>query len=175
MNAGYRVRKNKQKTFIDIYLYDSLSSGAGYSVSIATQINELLNDVTHFLSECDCESSCTKCLNHFRNQMIQNKLDRFSALELLQYGKTGEIADPINVDEQYRLIRSIAGILEQNDLCLTKTNTTLIINNAKPLRIYPAMWKISNNDETINIPDVVAKFAKPMAYSTILKKCGKAE
>ena len=175
LNAGYRVRKNKQKTFIDIYLYDSLSSGAGYSVSIASQINDLLGDVKRLLTECDCESACTKCLKHFRNQMIQSKLDRFAALELLRYGETGKIAEPIDVDEQYRLIRPIAGILNQNELSLAKTNTTLLLNDSKALRIYPAMWKVAESNDAVNISDIEAKYAKPMAYSKILKSFGKTE
>lgn len=31
LNAGYRLREHKEKAYVDIYLYDSLSSGAGYS------------------------------------------------------------------------------------------------------------------------------------------------
>lgn len=40
--TGFRVRQNQKGDFIDIYLYDSLSSGAGYAVSIEASIQQLL-------------------------------------------------------------------------------------------------------------------------------------
>ena len=33
--SGYRFRHNSKGAFFDVYLYDSLSSGAGYSASVA--------------------------------------------------------------------------------------------------------------------------------------------
>ena len=34
--TGYRVRKNQTGAYIDVYIYDSLSSGAGYAVAVAS-------------------------------------------------------------------------------------------------------------------------------------------
>lgn len=48
--TGYRLRTGAEASYVDIYLYDSLSSGAGYSVSVADEIAELLSDMKKLLS-----------------------------------------------------------------------------------------------------------------------------
>lgn len=41
IQSGYRIRNSKGKYFIDIYLFDSLSSGAGYSSMLTNCLKEL--------------------------------------------------------------------------------------------------------------------------------------
>ena len=87
--TGYRLRTGAEASYVDIYLYDSLSSGAGYAVSVADAISELLSDMKELLSSCDCGSACSKCLKHYRNQYVHGMLDRFAALQLLEWGVDG--------------------------------------------------------------------------------------
>lgn len=82
--AGYRLRENTNGFFVDIYLYDSLSSGAGYAGSVANEIERLLKETELLLQNCDCGGSCHKCLKHYRNQHVHGLLDRVAALELLK-------------------------------------------------------------------------------------------
>lgn len=56
--TGYRLRNNPEGTFVDIYLYDSLSSGAGYAVSAAEEIGALIQSLEELLCGCNCESAC---------------------------------------------------------------------------------------------------------------------
>lgn len=84
--TGYRLRKNQNGSFVDIYMYDSLSSGAGYAVGVVDVIPELLDKVESLLSSCTCNNACHNCLKHYRNQYIHGLLDRFAALELLGWG-----------------------------------------------------------------------------------------
>ncbi|WWR14997.1 DUF1998 domain-containing protein [Lachnospiraceae bacterium JLR.KK008] len=46
--TGYRLRENAKGFFVDIYLYDSLSSGAGYADSVSEEIEWLLDEVKYF-------------------------------------------------------------------------------------------------------------------------------
>ena len=87
---------------MDIYLYDSLSSGAGYVDSVAEEIEWLLDEVEMLLQSCDCGSSCYKCLKHYRNQYVHGLLDRYAALELLNWGKRGILASAVSMEEQRR-------------------------------------------------------------------------
>ena len=86
IKSGYRIRKSTGNTYIDIYLFDSLASGAGYSSMLTDKISELF-DLTRELLHCKnhCKTACHDCLEHYWNQRIQNKLDRHLALQLLDW------------------------------------------------------------------------------------------
>lgn len=43
--TGYRVREDSDNAYIDVFLYDSLSSGAGYSISVSL-IRACMSDQT---------------------------------------------------------------------------------------------------------------------------------
>ncbi len=73
VRSGYRLRYSEKIAYVDIFLFDSLSSGAGYSSEIANRVNELLNRTNEILRNCKCDSSCHECLNHFWNQRVQNE------------------------------------------------------------------------------------------------------
>lgn len=91
--VGSRKRFADRKAYVDIYLFDALSSGAGYSSLLANElaIEKMVNRVRRILSECDCESSCLACLRHYRNKIHHASLDRFAALDLLDYVTRAEV------------------------------------------------------------------------------------
>ena len=91
--TGCRVRRNEAGTFVDVYIYDSLSGGAGYAVSLTEDIAEILQGIRELPAGCDCGSACRKCLKHYRNQYVHGMLDRFAALQLLKWGISGKVAD----------------------------------------------------------------------------------
>ena len=117
--TGYRLRTGSDAAYVDIYLYDSLSSGAGYAVSVADAIAELLTDMKELLSSCDCGSACSKCLKHYRNQYIHGMLDRFAALQLLEWGVDGIKASPIEPELQIKMIMPLVNILRQSGCEIT--------------------------------------------------------
>lgn len=85
--VGSRRRFSGETAYVDIYLFDSLSSGAGYS-SLLAHDEATMNTVDRvrgILSDCDCEASCLACLRHYRNKIHHASLDRFAALDLLDY------------------------------------------------------------------------------------------
>lgn len=112
--TGYRLRTGSEASYVDIYLYDSLSSGAGYAVSVADSIVELLTDIKELLNSCDCASACSKCLKHYRNQYLHGMLDRFAALQLLEWGVDGKNALPIKFESQVKMIMPLVNILKQS-------------------------------------------------------------
>ncbi|MCI8716594.1 MAG: DEAD/DEAH box helicase [Lachnospiraceae bacterium] len=169
--TGYRYRRSERGAFIDIYLYDSLSSGAGYAVSVASIVDKLLENIENNLISCDCGSACYKCLKHHRNQYVHGVLDRFAALDLLRWGMSGKKAPDISYDEQARLIMPLKRILAQSGCTISeegKIITAEIKGRKKKLTVYPAMWIELEESDTVYVSDAYLKFAKPYALKKIL-------
>ena len=169
--TGYRLRTGPEASYVDIYLYDSLSSGAGYAVSVADTIGELLSDIKIQLSSCDCSSACSKCLKHYRNQHVHGILDRFAALQLLEWGVNGEKAPPISTKAQVDMITPIENILKQSGCEITTSGSGIMAvgrKRARKLVIYPAMWAEPHDTNTIYVSDAYIKYARPYAVQKIL-------
>lgn len=86
---------------MDIYLFDSLASGAGYSAELASPpaISELFAKAKEILNNCDCESACFNCLKHYGNKHVHSLLDRRAALSLLDYVSSGRVEEELSIDE----------------------------------------------------------------------------
>ena len=168
--TGFRLRTGLDTSYVDIYLYDSLSSGAGYAVSVSNVINDLLLDIKELLISCDCEDACSKCLKHYRNQYVHGMLDRIAALQLLLWGINGTKASPIKSEVQINMIKPLMNILKQSG-CEIKIDGEIIAtckNNTKKVVIYPAMWAEPSATNTIFVSDAYIKYAKPYAVQKIL-------
>lgn len=168
--TGYRLRTGSEASYVDIYLYDSLSSGAGYAVSVADVIVELLTDMKDLLSVCNCGSACSKCLKHYRNQYVHGMLDRFAALQLLKWGVDGINASPIKPETQIKMIMPLVNILKQSGCEITSNGEIVATGrrNTKKVVVYPAMWVEPQATDTIYVSDAYIKHAKPYAVQKIL-------
>ena len=168
--TGYRLRTGSVASYVDIYLYDSLSSGAGYAVSVADVIAELLTDMKELLSSCDCGSACSKCLKHYRNQYVHGMLDRFAALQLLEWGVDGINASPIKPEKQIKMIMPLVNILKQSgcEIIADGEITATGRRNTKKVVVYPAMWVEPYASGTVFVSDAYIKYAKPYAVQKIL-------
>lgn len=90
--SGFRVvpALQDEARMLDLFLYDTLSGGAGYAEVVAGNLSEILEATLVLLEDCTCDTSCTECLNHFHNQHIQGRLDRKLGASLLRYAVHGE-------------------------------------------------------------------------------------
>ena len=169
--TGYRLRKNPNGSFVDIYLYDSLSSGAGYAVGVADEVENLLTEVEELLRDCTCSNACHNCLKHYRNQYVHGMLDRFAGLQLLTWGKEGLLAEAYDTNEQKKLIAPLRNILNMSGCCISYNGTEIIAkrrNREKKVVVYPAMWVEPKEANTIFVSDAYIKYAKPYAVQKIL-------
>lgn len=173
VQAGYRIRYADQAVYADIYLYDSLSSGAGYCAQIGEMVVQLLQDTHDLLNQCDCRSACQNCLKHYQNQRIQMHLDRFSALKLLFYGQTGTIPAPLTIQKQHEAVRSFSVLFKKQGLSV-KLGAPITVTKGmiqKELLIHHAMEKANSlhNTTQIHISEEALQNAKPYAVKTILE------
>lgn len=178
IQAGYRVREGEDESYIDVYLYDSLSSGAGYCAQAGSNTAELLEKTISLLRSCDCDSACQRCLKHYRNQMIQQDLDRFAALELLEFGRSRKIPDmltPLEANEQLapldRLISGygIAISTSKHDIIMSYQGKTRKIIVIPAMMKQQSTWKASG---ILALTKEALRDAKPFAVSIILKEFG---
>ena len=100
LSAGYRLLPLSIGG-ADIYLFDTLSGGAGYAHIAGTVLKEIIKEARYILADCEnnCEKSCYKCLRHYANQFYHNQLNRFVALELLDYVVSGTLKQ-LSLEEQ---------------------------------------------------------------------------
>jgi hypothetical protein len=92
LSVGYRlIRDADDQNYADLYIFDTLSGGAGYSYVAGKRMNDIIAETFNVLNHCDnnCDSSCYKCLRHYNNQFKHHHLNRFLALELLTYLERG--------------------------------------------------------------------------------------
>lgn len=86
----------------EIYLYDTLSGGAGFSRRVGELGISVLQDALHLLESCpaDCDRSCYRCLRSFRNRFEHDLLDRYLGASLLRYLLREEdpVLDPRRLD-----------------------------------------------------------------------------
>ena len=178
INAGYRLRQKEGVTYVDVYLYDSLSSGAGYSSGIAAQIEELLRSTESFLGACNCDNACQECLKHYRNSIYHAHLDRFSALQLLSWAKEGKIADTVSDALQAEMVKPLVGILEDygisvsfdKDVMKVERNDSrqlTLSKTALTLTVYPTMLVKPEERGAIFVSEFEAKYSRAYAVENI--------
>jgi ATP-dependent helicase YprA (DUF1998 family) len=79
----------------EIFLYDTLAGGAGFSSQLVGRGTELLQRALQLMNACpeDCDASCYRCLRSFKNKFEHILLDRHVGAELLKYLLTGQLPD----------------------------------------------------------------------------------
>ncbi|MCY9665128.1 DEAD/DEAH box helicase [Paenibacillus alginolyticus] len=93
--AGYRLIEtgtDSNPLRADIYLFDTLSGGAGYAEQAGQQLRQIIQKTLDILEHCpgNCDRSCTNCLRHYKNQFWHQNLDRFLGSSLLRHMLYGE-------------------------------------------------------------------------------------
>lgn len=173
IKSGYRIRKSTGNTYIDIYLFDSLASGAGYSSMLTDKISELF-DLTREILHCKnhCKTACHDCLEHYWNQRIQNKLDRHLALQLLDWMMFNTLPTDLTNEDKNNLM---VGLMElsksDDDLTIELINEKIYAktrSSEKEIYIYPVMWNSQTlKKDRINLSDKLILKALPIAYKKI--------
>jgi ATP-dependent helicase YprA (DUF1998 family) len=77
----------------EIFLYDTLPGGAGFSQQAGRQVRRIFELALSMLRECPehCESSCYRCLRSFKNKIDHGSLDRHVGADLVSYLLDGVI------------------------------------------------------------------------------------
>ena len=175
IQAGYRIREDEANTSIDVYLYDNLSSGAGYSTQLGEKTEELLQSALNLLEDCDCDHACQKCLKHYRNQYIQVNLDRHAAIELIKYGQNRHIPEVLDTDHALDSLIRIERLLRENGIRMEHNPQEIKLINRQKMKtcvVYPSMMRCPSEwraDSHVPVTIEALNDAKPYALATIMK------
>lgn len=175
INSGYRMRysDDRNKTFVDIFLFDSLSSGAGYCSTLADRTEELMEETRKVLTSCPvgCDSACHECLMHYWNQRVHGKLDRFAAIDLLDWCHQSKLPDALSYEIQDELLIPLNYLGSEYQI-ISDGKKHYIKNESfkREIVVYPAMWSTNNNripSGIVSVSDKLLKYAIPKAAAVI--------
>jgi hypothetical protein len=83
MNCGVRFLKIEGVGYLDIFIYDTSSGGAGYANMTGLYFGAIFSGVIKLLRKVDCcTSSCYRCLQNYGNRFHHNHLDKKYGLML---------------------------------------------------------------------------------------------
>ncbi|SOC37079.1 DEAD/DEAH box helicase [Ureibacillus acetophenoni] len=175
LSVGHRfVREEDNELYADIYVFDTLEGGAGYSLMAGEKIQEILGETMNVLAECPnhCDSSCYKCLRHYNNQFKHKFLHRKLGHELLSYLMNNQFEQYDETEQQQWLSR----IIETHQLF---SGTVSIPFNKRNNIIYIELFdqKIAlknnimamNNEHYLYFSPFEIQFALPNVYIEIRK------
>ena len=114
--AGFRIVPTQEgdELHLDVYLFDTLSGGAGYSELAGRHLAEILDGTLDLLENCPahCDRSCESCLRHYHNQHLKNRLDRELGAQLLRYARFGTPPHEPEIGIQIRALGALKRLLE---------------------------------------------------------------
>ena len=75
----------------EVFIYDTLSGGAGFSPQLVRYGQELFEEALRILADCAerCDASCYRCLRSFRNKLDHRLLDRKLGEQFLRHALHG--------------------------------------------------------------------------------------
>ncbi len=132
----------------DIYLFDTLSGGAGYAEEAGREIDAVLATTADILAACTCESSCQECLRHYGNRIHHERLDRRLAGQLLAYVLNGTFPPTGDIGRQSALLQSMQRMFELDGYTAVRNAThhghlvPLLVHRGGPARAvgtYPGL------------------------------------
>jgi len=159
IQSGYRIIYTSGKTVVELYLFDTLSSGAGYCSKLASDSLNLFCKTREYLKSCNCDGACFNCLKNYWNKKKHEMLDRFSAINLLDWAMKGTLPIAYTEEQQKTFLTPISDIIEESKL--------------SEVNIYPSAWSQYNprlKKNNINISKLKIEKMLPLAYKEIRKK-----
>ena len=128
-----------REDYVDIFLFDQVSGGAGLVTSLKDS-PELLSEIFESvearlggescLDTKGCDRACIGCLLDFRNKGEHSLIHRKYGLSILQYLKNGTL---LNTDEMYEediqiIATTMNGMFDDVEVSCSKDNDFLIIS-----------------------------------------------
>lgn len=118
-SAGFRIVPGAGDSLrADVYLFDTLAGGAGYSDQAGRELRPILEKLEQLLRGCprDCDRSCYNCIRHYGNQYWHESLDRFLAADMLAYTLHGTLPRTDDLEDQCSALNRSSECLNLMDI-----------------------------------------------------------
>lgn len=119
----------KEGLEVEIYLYDTLSGGAGFAQQVGRLGLKLFKSALDVLENCDgdCDSSCYRCLRVYSNKFDHQYLDRHLGAGFLRYLLEGGVPalNPSRIERSTELLyndlerQGASGVTFQRNVSIT--------------------------------------------------------
>lgn len=154
IKSGFRLRTSGAQMYADVYLYDSLSSGAGYASRASSYIEEILDKMKEILSKCKCANACPNCLQHFGNQKYKENLDRFLGLDFLEFIRFGYLKTRVEKAKEEEYVKKLNGIAKLHgiDETITEVNGRYYLQGSEKnieILFYSSMCNYNKKNSNI--------------------------
>jgi len=115
ISGGWRPRiMSDGNSHIEMFFYDNLTSGAGYSSLIGSILDKALESTRIILAGCECSRSCRNCLDNYWNQRSHQLFDRQLGLQLLDYVQFGKLPDDYDTIAQQEYLRPLQKLIAED-------------------------------------------------------------
>ena len=177
MNCGIRFLKINKINYLDIFIYDTASGGAGYANMTGLFFGSIFSGVAKLLRRNDCcNTSCYRCLQHYGNRWHHNNLDKKYGLMLWRKINDDVLPNLYTSSEQMVLSSSLQKLMALEGWTINQNGDDgLLAQNAEKkisLVIYPVLLDqrfVKNEIEKIDvcISDFEIEKSLPSAYLKI--------
>lgn len=189
IGAEFRAAQTEQGSRgaeADVYLYDTTPGGAGFVKAAAADPVALLNHAVELLSDCDCESSCYKCLRSYGNRFLHQDLDRELGKSFLRHVLGKEEQPSLDKVAERQLLevldvdlRDAGEQVERHEghLILRSRGDRLVVLSHSLLPDVPATAEAqtayaNGRNNSAPIPHLLVKRALPAAIDRCLNTVG---
>ena len=168
--SGIRKRADKinKKRYLDIYFYDSLSSGAGYSTQIENYLDEIISNTYKILNSNDDRDIC-----NYWNQKKQYLFNKKVALNLLDWTTKNEMPDYFDEEETKIICAPLISALNNKNINDIKIKNNELIVSGITFNIISSFVEKKANDITTfdieqKLPTVLKEIESKVRY--LIKK-----
>jgi ATP-dependent helicase YprA (DUF1998 family) len=122
----FRHRSAPEMSHIEMFFYDNLASGAGYSSLIGTILEKILPRAREILSSCTCAKTCKNCLDNFYNQRNHVLFDRHLGIQLLNYIESCKMPGDYSNREQAEMLKPLEHLIADSLEKFTKIDIEVV-------------------------------------------------
>jgi ATP-dependent helicase YprA (DUF1998 family) len=145
-----------------LFLYDTLSGGAGYATQADAHVENILKETQQILDYCpdNCEQSCYRCLRTYQNRLQHHRLNRGLAGTLLRSIMRGLAPLNFSLDQQIEALQMLQKYLELNEIPCQQSATIngitvpLLIKMQQQtffLGVYPVQQDVQSKRHPLDI------------------------